>query len=181
MIEKVKISTLCLDVESGGIAMISTVTQQKVRLIKWLHRLLTKTTSSHFHIVDSFFKPVGGLKYFMSCNINQKLFIGLDKIQSSYWKRAMIAWLNLDKSDLEVTMNHVIPIFNNNQILYHKKPIFLTRWIIKGIKYTHQMFNNNIIKSFEEIKVELGSYGSLIFDYLIVKNAILNSESASNT
>ena len=175
-VEKVKRSTLCLDVDSGGISMISIETQQKVMLMKWLHRLLTKTNTSHFKVVDSFFEPVGGLKYFMSCNINDQQFIGLDKIKSHYWKSAMLAWLNLDKSKGVATEQHHIPIFNNNQIIYKKKPIFIKKWIDKNIKYTHQMYNNNRLKSYEEIKLELGSYGSLIFDYLVVKNAILNGE-----
>ena len=37
------------------------------------------------------------------------------------------------------------------------------------------MLNNNSIKTFEEVKSETGSYGSLMFDYLVVKNALLNS------
>ena len=172
--EKVKRSTLCLDVDSGGISMISIITQQQVMLIKWLFRLMTKTSSTHFKLVNCIFEPVGGLKYFLHCTINKKEFIGLDKIKSIYWKNAMIAWIHIDKSAFDVEDQCHIPIFNNSLVLYKKKPIFFKRWLDNGIQFVHQMFNNNTIKTLEEVKSETGPYGSLIFDYLVVKNALLN-------
>lgn len=177
VVEKVKRDTLCLDVEKGGIAMISVETQQQVMLMKWLHRISEKADSNHFRLVDSFFEPVGGLKYFMSCNTNQKQFVGLDKIKSNYWKSAMLAWLNIDKSDIYLSVGNQIPIFNNFQILFKQKSIFSKKWINKDLKYTHQMFNNNnTLKTFEEVQSEVGAYGALIFDYLMVKNALINSQ-----
>ena len=41
-IEKIKRSTLCLNVKDGGLSMVSIETQQKVLLLRWLHRLLGK-------------------------------------------------------------------------------------------------------------------------------------------
>ena len=173
--ERVKRSTLCLDVDSGGVSMISVITQQQVMLIKWLHRLLTKTSSTHFKIVNCIFEPVGGLNYFMRCTINKKQFMGLEQIKSVYWKNAMIAWIQLDKSAFVKEDQYHIPIFNNSLVLYKKKPVFFKKWLDSGIKFVHQMIINNSIKTFEEVKSEIGSYGSLMFDYFVVKNAILNS------
>ena len=174
VVEKVNRNTMCLDVDKGGIAMISVETQQQVMLMKWLHRLSNKADSNHFKIVNVFFEPVGGLEYFMSCDSNHKQFAGLDKIKSNYWKSAIIAWLKIDKSVIFSSVGTQIPIFNNSQILYKQKPIFSKIWINKNLKFTHQMFNHNTIKTFEEVQTEIGPYGSLIFDYLVVKNALLN-------
>ena len=180
VVEKVKRNTLCLDVDKGGINMISVETQQQVMLMKWLHRISIKADSNHFRLVNFFFEPVGGLKYFLSCDSHPKLFVGLDKVKSNYWKSAMIAWLKIDKSDIFSSVGTEIPIFNNPQILYKQKPIFCQIWIKKDLKYTHQMFNHNTIKTFQEVQTEIGPYGSLIFDYLIVKNALLNCHLGSS-
>ena len=175
VVEKIKRSTLCLDVDQGGIGMISVEIQQKVMLIKWLHRLLSKPDSTHFRLVNSFFEPVGGLKYFILCTVNQKQCTGLNKVKSIYWRKAMAAWLDIDKSSFFNGKPAQLPIFNNILVLYKNKPIFVKHWIDKDFKFVHQMFKNKVLKTFEEIRSEVGSYPSLIFDYLVVKNAIIKS------
>ena len=124
-VEKIKRSTLCLDTDEGGISMILVETQQKVMLLKWLHRLILKKYSKHFKLIDIILKPVGGLEYFLLSSTNSASFKGLDKIKSKYWQTAMSAWLDLDKSTLDNNNKHAIPLFNNNQITYKNKPLLI--------------------------------------------------------
>ena len=175
-VEKIKRSTLCLDTDEGGISMILVETQQKVMLLKWLHRLILKKNSTRHKLIDTIFKPVGGLEYFLSCNTNSATFKGLDKIKSTYWQKAMTAWLELDKSTLDKNNQQPIPLFNNNQILYKNKPLLIKKWLDKDLKYMHQMCVNGRIKTYMEIKTEIGTYGALILDYLAIRNAIVNSK-----
>ena len=175
-VEKIKRTTLCLESIEGGIAMISVETQQKVMLMKWLHRLILKKNSTHFKIVNDIFKPIGGLEYFLDCNVTLDNFKGLEQIQSNYWKNTIKAWTELDKSSLNESNLQYTNLFNNDKVRYRNKPIFIRKWLNKDIKFAHQMFVQNRIKTFIEVQNEIGAYGSLIFDYLIVRNAIKQSE-----
>lgn len=174
-VEKIKRTTLCLDTNQGGISMISIEIQQKVMLLKWLHKLNLKQETTHFKIVNEMFKPLGGLTYLINCSTNLTNFKGLDKIDSQYWQHTIKAWLDIDKSAIGVNNEQCINIFNNNLILYKNKPIYIMRWLNKGIKFAHQMFVDDRIKSFTEVQLEIGPYGRLIFDYFTVRNAIEQS------
>ena len=88
----------------------------------------------------------------------------------------MTAWLELDKSTLDKNNQQPIPLFNNNQILYKNKPLLIKKWLDKDLKYMHQMCVNGRIKTYMEIKTEIGTYGALILDYLAIRNAIVNSK-----
>ena len=173
--ERINRSTLCLGIQNGGLAMISIKDQQEVMLLRWLHRIHSryKDNHTHFKIINKLFKCVGGIKYCYFTNVTLTLFQGLSTIKSVFWKKAATSWLNYKQDALfEEIPVLFTPIFNNIDILHAKKPIFIKRWILSDFKYVHELFINGRIKSYEEIRLEIGAYPGLIFDYLAVRNAV---------
>ena len=174
--ERLKRNTLCLDASEGGLSMISLKDQQEAFLMKSLHRINKDKTATHYKILNNLLKKVGGLEYFLLCNTKPGKFEGLNSIHSHYWKRAVTAWLNFKTLFVEnKNTNCPVPLFNNDEIVYKKHPLFLSKWIKHDIKYVHNFLTNNRLKTLDEIKAITGPSGGLLFDYLAVKNAILNS------
>ena len=80
------------------------------------------------------------------------------------------AWIDLKKSERH--NEYDIPIFNNNDILYKNKPLFIRRWIDNNCKYLHDFIKNGVPRTLNEIRNIVGNYGGLLPDYLAVLNAI---------
>ena len=174
--ERLKRDTLCLDISEGGLSMISIKDQQHAFLMKSLHKTNKDHSTTQFMIVDNLLKPVGGLEYFLLCHTKLHAFEGLDTIKSHYWKRAMLSWLTFRTAYVNNdNINCPIPLFNNDNIMFKKLPLFISYWIKRGVKYVHNFLINNRLKSFEELSGEIGPRGSLILEYLAVKTALLNS------
>ena len=122
--EKIKRHTLCLDHSAGGIGMISIKTQQQAFLIKTIHKINNGNKKGvHFQMVNNLFKNLGGIEYFLLCNIDLSSFMGIELVKSYYWRTAMAAWLNLDKTELYTGLENggPIPIFNNRLITFKNK------------------------------------------------------------
>lgn len=174
--ERLKRNTLCLDASEGGLSMISIKDQQEAFLMKSINRINKDKLATHYKILNHLLNKVGGLEYFLLCNTNANKFVGVNTIKSHYWKRAVVAWLNVNASFKEnKNTNCPVPLFNNDIIVYKKYPLFLSNWIQHDIKYVHNFIINNRLKTFEEIRELVGHSGGLIFNYLAVKNAVLNS------
>ena len=176
--ERINRNTLCLDIEHGGLGMISIEDQQQVMLLRWLHRLHARHKVNHTHIkiINKLLKQVGGFlcSYFSNTSLN--LFKGLNEIKSTFWKKALTTWLTYKNACFkEDTPLYFIPIFNNMNISRGTKPLFIKRWIINDIKFVHQLFNEGRFKDVNEIREHVGTYGGLILDYLAVKNAVLKT------
>ena len=168
--EKIKRSVLCLDSSEGGVNMISVKDQQKVMLIRWLQRGFTGTNLTQHKIINYLFANIGGLGYIINSNINSKKIQGLHLIKSHFWRSTIEAWIDLKKSERH--NEYDIPIFNNNDILYKNKPLFIRRWIDNNCKYLHDFIKNGVPRTLNEIRNIVGNYGGLLPDYLAVLNAI---------
>ena len=168
--EKIKRSVLCLNSNEGGINMISIKDQQEIMLIRWLQRAYVGTTLTQQKVINYIFENIGGVEYIINSNTNSKDIQGLHLIKSNFWRKAIIAWIDLKKSG-EKAQNYV-PLFNNNDIKYKNKPLFIKKWIVMNCKYVHDFTHNGIPKTLNEVKNMIGNYGGLITDYLAVLNAI---------
>ena len=171
--ERVKRNTLCLPVEQGGIHMISVKDQQKVMLLRWLHKGCRTNFTTHFTIINHFLKNVGGIEYILRCTANKTVFKGVPNIKSIFWQKALQAWIYLDKSAYKMDPDK-IPLFNNSLLLYKGSPLLIKQWIQNDLLFYHQMVDdNNQIKSFRDLCNIIRPYGGLFLDYLAVKNAIM--------
>ena len=176
--EKLKRDTLCLDKNQGGVGMISIRDQQESFLIKSLHKIKSQgRESQHFNLVNNFLNPIGGIDYFLLCNIDYKSFLGINKVRSHYWRYAMVAWLKFRQTDLyaENEISGPITLFNNKQILFKNIPLCFNYWIKNGIKFAHDLITEGRLKTYEELRNEIGPSGSLLLDFFAIKNAILKS------
>lgn len=171
--EKIKRSVLCLNDSEGGINMISVRDQQRVMLIRWLQKGYCNSNLTQQKVIQNIFRNVGGIEYILNSFTSAEDFKGLDQITSVFWKKTIITWLDLNSRNEKVENN--VPIFNNKDILYKGKPLFIGRWIKMNCKYVHDIVNNGNIKTLNEIKLVVGNYGGLIPDYLAVYNALNRS------
>ena len=172
--EKVKRNVLCLPIAEGGLNMISVRDQQEVMCLRWLKRGCIANFSMHNTLIHQFFKHIGGIEYCLLCNIDIKYFKGFNEIKSLFWRKALSAWLRLDKTIYNSDPKK-IPLFNNSSILYKKSPLLIYKWIKNDMLYYHQMINEfSQIKSLGEISTHIKPSGGLHLDYLAVKNAIIH-------
>ena len=108
--------------------MISVKDQQEIMLIRWLQRAYAGTTLTQQKVINYIFENIGGVEYIINSNTNSKDIQGLHLIKSNFWRKAIIAWIDLKKSG-EKAQNYV-PLFNNNDIKYKNKPLLIKKWIV---------------------------------------------------
>ena len=183
--EKVKRAVLCLDIDKGGLKMIRVQDQQQVFLIKWITRSidLDETEHTSVGIINMFFKNLGGIRNACRSNLDCKEYNGLNLIKSHFWRNAFSTFLTIKTKFIQT--NHKVAandsIFNNTFLRFKGKPIFIGNWIKNGILKVEDMIENGHLKTLEEIKMKLGNYGGLLFDYLAVVNGIKNSSFSFQT
>ena len=184
--EKVKRKILCLETKKGGLNMIRVQDQQTVFLIKWIEKRLAvqHTRNCGFFLMEHFFSKLGGIKYTSTANVSSREFQGLDLIPSQFWKNSLTVYLDTKKKIINdqkmLTPND--GIFNNTFIRFKEKTLFIQRWIERGLsKIRHIISDSGKIKPIEEIKLIVGNYGGLLFDYYAVFNGIKNSTLTLNT
>ena len=174
--ERIKRTTLCLDVSEGGISMISIKDQQHVMLLKWMLKINNNKNSIHYAIVNEIMKGIGGIEYFLNCNTNILFFKGLNTVKNGYWQKAITAWIPFDKSIFAINNDLSLTIFNNKDILHHNMPLFINKWIHSNFKYLYQLLRvDGQIKTYQEVQNEIGPYGGLLLDYMAVCKAVVKS------
>ena len=67
--------------------MIYIKDQQQDFLVKALHKItLKKRDDTHYNIVNFLLRQIGGIDYFLLCDISFDRFKGLNNTKSHYWK-----------------------------------------------------------------------------------------------
>ena len=177
--EKIKRKILCLETKKGGLNMIRIQDQQNVFLTKWIIKCLDAQNSEDPEVTlsNSFFTELGGLKYACSANVDSHDFNNYPMIRSHFWQNALSVFLKTRKkvkqTDLNVTAKD--PLFNNSKLRFKGKPLFISRWIKNGILRIEDMIVGKKFKTLEDMKVNVGNYGGLLFDHNAAMNSIRNS------
>ena len=171
--EKIKRTTLCLDVASGGLKMISVKDQQKVFHVNWIKKL--NTYKENINIINDLTEKAGGIEYIMKCKLSNPQ-LSLDTlIDSEFWKQVACTWTNLTYAigDQISTPEEILqqPIFLNSAITYHGRPLHFPFWIKNKIIFMHDLFPNGTFIDFKTLSNKFKRYPGLIFDY----NALYNS------
>ncbi len=124
----------------------------------------------------SYLNSLGNNMAILRSNIRAKDFVGLNKICSHFLRRAIEAWLDGMKiatvDDVGTTQICHQNIWNNILIRYKNRPLFIPRWIQKGITSLGDLFQNDQWLSYNEVREIIGHSGGLLFEYNAIMNAI---------
>ena len=158
VIEKIKRSVMCMDTDEGGASMIKLADQQSVFLLKWVKRtaLLQNSLLNSTNISNLYFSWFGNNEYFLdfSCQEEDLIF---PRFYSRFWKDVLCCYIR-NKDGILLAINNNVknqkPIeasFFNKKVTHRNKVLFFRPWIKAGLKYTNQVRNDSILKSYGEI------------------------------
>ena len=95
--EKIKRKVLCNEVMDGGLRMFDMNLFQDSILLEWAEEFLSAGDQNPWaDIACNFFKKLGGKNVFKS-NVFPNHFSGLDLIDSPFWRRVLVKWLEHGK------------------------------------------------------------------------------------
>ena len=173
--EKIKRRTICNDLELGGLNMIDIIEMQNTFNIQWALKLITQRHKTWAAIPRDMLRHVGGEKvFYSSVSIND--FKGLADISSEFWKGVLKSWLEVNGAEHLLQAHKIVsleaPLFNNKDIKYQNKSLYLPEVVNRGIVCVKDMTENNKLISYDQYLYRIGSYYRAALDYHILSNAI---------
>ena len=178
--EKIKRKVMCNTYENGGIQMLNIKDMQCSFLISWTINLLHSKEEKWSLIPKFLFSEHSPNLSCFKCNATLKNFVGIDHIRSVFWKKSLVTWLDnkckldlfKDKSFRKLTDNC---LWNNEQIKYRGKCLYLRDWSRMGINCIEDFKNPNIL-SFRQIVEKVGNSACRLFEYNALSTAIRSLE-----
>jgi len=169
--EKVKRVVINSDTEKGGIKMIDIQIMQESFTCERITKILDENNNSKWTWIPKLHLKLFGINYAcLSLTVGPKLFKGLSKVTSVYWKRALTTWLTLNKISPFYNGSKIC-IWNNAKITYQNKVLMFENWINK-VTYLNDILQNGVIFNFETAVRILGHSPQLFLEYLVVRNAV---------
>lgn len=135
-IHYVKKSVIMNKYEYGGLNFLDFSSLNNTFKVNWLRQFISNPNSIWNFIPDYFFSKLGGLPFLLICNYK------IDRIPYkilNFHKQALIAWSLIYKHKFSP---HPYFIWNNQDILYKNKSLFLNGWFEKNILTVSQLFNS---------------------------------------
>ena len=174
-VEKIKRKVICRDIELGGLNMIDINDMQATFYIKWALKLLTEKnqpwTATPIQILES----VGG-DTFLLCDIKEKQIVGMENIRSEFWKDVVLTWLKQNENGkiLHLDSLRIIdrPLFNNNNITYKGKPLYLEKTLKKGVLSVRDFVKEGNLITIDDFLYKVGYYPRANLDYFVIFNAL---------
>lgn len=154
--------------DNGGLNFLDFTTLNNTFKINWAKHFLKNPVSLWNFIPHYIFSRFGGLNFLLGCNYNPgKLPVKL----SLFHKQLLLAWSLIYKHNFSP---HTYLIWNNKDILYKNKSLFLANWVEKQVLLVNQLFDNHgQLLSYSEF---LNTFQFLVTpkEYAIVFGAIPN-------
>ena len=174
VIEKIKRSVLCNNLNEGGLKMIDLDLFQTGFFLKWGENLLSEERKEWKNAAKIFFEPLGGISAFKS-NIHLRAHKGIELIKSKFWRRVLEVWIktNVNNSKANNCISPSDPIFNNANLVFKGKVLFLPELIKRKISLVSQVTEKGRLLPMQELISKYGSYPGLILDFNILYNALL--------
>ena len=177
--EKVKRAVVNADYEQGGLKMISAADMQSSFLIGWVKKILlhkeAKWATFPFHEFNKLGKD---LSVFQG-NIEIKEILGLNLINSNFWKSILKTWIefNVNENNIEGMLpeckREEQPLWNNCNLRYKGKVLFYQKWVSAGVYKLGHMFNDNgTFMSLAEISSLVGPSPARHFEYYALLNGL---------
>ena len=182
--EKVKRTTMCNSYEKGGLTMINIIDMQNSFLLSWITQLLVNSKNKAYSIPMYFMSKLGPNLICLKSLANQKLFIGIDKIKSHFWKKALLIWNeHKEKIDFMQEPENLIKreqiLWNNTKIMFRRKCLMFEDWSHSGINVLSDMIQNGRILTYNEVVQKIGYKASRIFEYNAIYSAMLSANARS--
>lgn len=130
-----KKSVLMNEYESGGLNFLDFCTLNNTFKINWLKNFFKNPNSIWNVIPFHVLSKLGGLNFFLACNYN------IDKIpikMSSFHRQSFLSWSLIFKHNFSP---HKYYIWNNKDILFKHKSLFIDYWFNINIIFVAQLFN----------------------------------------
>ena len=171
--EKVKRTTVCMEKKYGGLNMIDIQSMQHSFLLDWAKKYVNGGQHIWKYMADIFFKKIGCRSAFKS-NVKAIQFKGVQSVNSIFWKNVLCTWLdyNCVGNNSEDHLNNFSPIFNNVNIKYKNKTLFMPQCFQANIQLVGDIVNTDTIISFAEFKNVYGQKPDSQLVYNILFNAL---------
>ena len=138
---KIKRSAIIGERRNGGLKMCDFAIMEKALKIAWIKRIQNEVTSSWKIIPDIMVQQYGNLFFLSRCNYDPKM-LSLENL-SSFYRSILVYWHDFKKSKQnEADFKNEI-LWNNRNILIHKKPVFFRRWFSHNIVYIRDLFKRH--------------------------------------
>ncbi len=122
---------------NGGLNFVDFATLNNTFKMNWLRNYLKKPSSLWNIIPEYAFSQLGGLNFLLLCNYSiEKITVAL----SNFHKQALLAWSMIFKHNFSPTSYF---IWNNKNVCYKHKSLFLENWFKNGINRFSQLFHQN--------------------------------------
>ena len=123
--------------DKGGLNCIDFSALNNTFKIKWLKKYLQNPTSLWNFISHRVFSNLGGLNFLLLCNYSiPKIPLKL----SNFHRQALLAWTLIYKHNFSP---HSCFIWNNCNIVYKNKTLYLDTWFNNGITLVSQLFKTD--------------------------------------
>lgn len=137
--------------ENGGLNVLDFCTLNNMFKLNWLKQFFMNPSSIWNVIPQHHISQMGGLGFFLVCNYN------IDKIPvklSAFHRQTFLAWSLIFKHNFSP---HKYYLWNNKDILYKHKSLFLKYWFENNIIWVDQLFNREgILFSYKDFLAEYG-------------------------
>ena len=124
-IHYVKKSVLMNTYEYGGLNFLDFSSLNNTFKINWIRQFLCNPNSIWNFIPNYYFSKLGGLPFLLICNYN---IARIPYNLSKFHKQALLAWSLIFKHNFSP---HRYFIWNNQDIVYKRKSLFLSNWFEK--------------------------------------------------
>ena len=150
-IEKIKRKILCLDIEQGGLKMISIKDQQQVYNIKWISKAAIQVSNPTAWLANVFLSKLGGIPYILKSSLSNPMATFDPLIDNWFWKKAACSWslfhFNILSEKRMLKNNFLVqPIFLNSNINYKNNPLRFPKWMKKGVLFICDIIDKNCLK-----------------------------------
>lgn len=136
-IHYIKKSVIMNSYENGGLNVLDFATLNNTCKVNWLKQIVKNPNSIWCFIPSHILSKLGGIHFFLSCNYN------IDKIPAKlaeFHRQAFLSWSLIHKHNYSP---HRYYIWNNKDIIYKHKSLYLKHWFDNGIILVDQLFNLN--------------------------------------
>ena len=158
--------------------MIDILKLQDSFLLKWADKLFDPTNLSWKDLAFLSFEKIGGISAFMS-NLVSNEFKGLNLIDSLFWRKVLVTWLNYNNSENdEVKSVPSIndPIFNNRCITYKNQILFNARCIKLNVIYIKDFLMEGDIIAFNDFNNIFKNSADSLLIFNTLYNALIQYE-----